>query len=168
MSMEFDILAWDGKSKFAIEAVYDQYCARADFVAELLGYCKSEKLQMGATWLLKHHLENEHEISVGEMQEICALMPKQIHGAAQLHMLQIMPFIKITADEVIGLKRYLDGCIKDENKFVRAWAYNGLFELSLQYEQYRTETIILLEVALVEEAASVRARIRNIMKKLNA
>lgn len=64
-------------------------------------------------------------------------------------------------------KSYLNVCLEHDNKFVRAWAYIGKFELSVQYKEYKLETMVLLEAALQNEAASVRARIRNIMKKMS-
>lgn len=57
--------------------------------------------------------------------------------------------------------------LSDNNKFVRAWAYNGLYELSRQYEDLRIETMLLLDAGLNDEAASVRARIRNILRAEN-
>ncbi len=56
-------------------------------------------------------------------------------------------------------------CLEDDNKFVRAWAYNGFYELAKQYPEYRTEAGQLFEMALRDEAASVKARVRNVMKQ---
>ncbi|WP_448250543.1 hypothetical protein [Thalassotalea agariperforans] len=55
--------------------------------------------------------------------------------------------------------------LTDQNKFVRAWTYNGLYELSKQHPEYIKEAKQFFEMAMRDEAPSVKARIRNIMKK---
>jgi hypothetical protein len=62
---------------------------------------------------------------------------------------------------------FLRTCLADENKFVRAWAYNGFYLLSQQYPEYQQETEQFFAMAMRDEAASVKARIRNILKKVN-
>ena len=54
--------------------------------------------------------------------------------------------------------------IKHENKFVRAWSYNALFDISKRYNHNQSETMNLLLEAEKNEAPSVKARIRNIIK----
>ena len=60
---------------------------------------------------------------------------------------------------------FLRNCLVDNNKFVRAWAYNGFYELAVQYPEYEKETKQFFEMAMRDEAPSVKSRIRNIMKK---
>jgi len=57
---------------------------------------------------------------------------------------------------------FLRVCLLDNNKFVRAWAYKGFYELAVQYPK---ETRQFFEMAMRDEAPSVKSRIRNIMKK---
>ena len=52
----------------------------------------------------------------------------------------------------------------ENNKLVRAWAYNGFYEISRQYPEYKEETKKLFAMAMKDEAPSVKARIRNIMR----
>ncbi len=54
--------------------------------------------------------------------------------------------------------------LTDHNKFVRAWSYNGFFELSRQHSEYLDETKQFFQMTMRDEAPSVKARIRNIMK----
>ena len=55
--------------------------------------------------------------------------------------------------------------LTDQNKFVRAWSYNGLYELATSFPSLRKEAERFFDMALADEAASVKARVRNIMKK---
>ena len=71
----------------------------------------------------------------------------------------------IAENQTEKLYYHLRHCLSDTNKFVRAWSYNGLAELAKQYPQYRGEVKQLFELAQNDdsEAASVKARIRNIV-----
>ncbi len=73
--------------------------------------------------------------------------------------------MEITNTEKKELEFFLRKCLTDENKFVRAWAYNGFYELSMPHSDYIAQTKQFLEMAMRDEAPSVKARIRNIMKK---
>ncbi len=59
--------------------------------------------------------------------------------------------------------------LKPEKKmieaFLRAWSYNVFYELSMQYPEHKKETKKLFEMAMKDEAPSVKSRIKNIMKK---
>ncbi len=71
----------------------------------------------------------------------------------------------IAKGEKKKIEVFLRQCLTDGNKFVRAWAYNGFYEISVQYPEYKKETKLFFEMAMRDEAPSVKARIRNIMKK---
>jgi hypothetical protein len=57
--------------------------------------------------------------------------------------------------------------LQEENKFVRAWAYHGLYELAKQFGD-SDNVIPLVMKGMNDEAASVRARVRNILKAIDA
>ena len=76
----------------------------------------------------------------------------------------MLPSFAIQRGEKDFLRGLFEEFLNDDNKFVRAWSYNGLFVLADQYPEFRIEVIHQLKRAREEEAASVRARIRNIFK----
>jgi len=76
-----------------------------------------------------------------------------------------LAYLDIPENESAGVERFLEACLENDNKFVRAWAYNGFNELSLRFPRYRERVDGMLARAGVSEAASVRARIRNILKR---
>ena len=82
-----------------------------------------------------------------------------------MHLLQCLPYLTIDTREVKQLEPFLRRCLQSENKFVRAWGYNGFNELALQHADFKPEVDSLLAAALEEEAPSVKARIRNILKQ---
>lgn len=73
--------------------------------------------------------------------------------------------MKIANSEKKKVEQLLRKCLIVENKFVKAWAYNRLCTLSKQHSEYGEETKQFLEVAMKDEEPSVKAKIRNIMKK---
>ncbi len=50
-------------------------------------------------------------------------------------------------------------------KFVRAWAYDAFYRLATQHPGYRPEVWRLLEQGMQEEAPSVKARIRQLLRE---
>jgi hypothetical protein len=64
----------------------------------------------------------------------------------------------------IEVETFLRQTLNDSNKFVRAWSYNGFYQLARHFPQYREEAEAIFEMALRDEAASVKARVRNIIR----
>ncbi len=165
MSLEQEILSWDGKSSSDIESVYARHCKSDSFGSKMVGFSRKLKLQKGATWLLKHHLEGGQKLEANECAALFMLLPELEHWESKLHILQCLPYIKIDKAAKKNVEVFLRNCLIEDNKFVRAWAYNGFYEISLQYPEYKEETKQIFDMAMRAEASSVIARIRNIMKK---
>ncbi len=163
MTLEADIKAWDGKSVDAMERTYARHSKRPSFLAELTSALADESLQDGATWLLKHHLERKSPLDEARAKEVLRVLPKLKSWVAKLHVLQCLQWMPIPARYKKKLETFLRACLQEENKFVRAWAYSGFCELARQHPEYRLEAQQLCQQAASSEAASVRARIRNIM-----
>jgi len=165
MSIKNEILVWNGKSVDDIESMYSRYHQQSGFVSDLVSYMHQKKLQKGTTWLLKKYLESGGYIEPKEVKEIYGLLTELVCWESKLHVLQSIPFMPIPKIEKKKVESFLRECLIDNNKFVRAWAYNGFNELSVQYNEYRKETEEFFEMAMRDEAPSVRSRIRNIMKQ---
>lgn len=165
MSIEQEIKGWDGKSSVDIGVIYDCYCSNASFVQTLIQLLGMEELQKGATWLLKRHLEEGYKVNASQVSKVIKLLPRLIHWESKLHALQCIPYTKIANRDKKETERFLRKCLSDKNKFVRAWSYNGFYELSLQHSEYMAEAKLFLDMAMRDEAPSIKARIRNIMKE---
>ena len=85
----------------------------------------------------------------------------------KLHVLQILPSLTIPSQQFDPLQRNLKENTRSENKLLRAWSFNGLAVLADQHSSLRTEVNGILSSAQNDEAASVRARIRQISKSLD-
>jgi len=165
MGIEQDIAAWDGKSTADIMAVYEAHNPETNFADTIIDLSFRQACGKGATWLLKAWLEAGNTLVQSQIKRIYGSLDQLEHWEAKLHVLQSIPFMPIPDAESENVYNFLRLTLNDQNKFVRAWSYNGFFELSRQYSKYLNETKQYFEMALRDEAASVKARIRNIMKK---
>ena len=164
MTLLEEIASWDNRSATVLQSTYERHSSEEDFLATIMGHIAVVKMQRAATWLLKRHLETGNSVSRGSSREILDALSDQEHWESKLHILQSLPYLDIPEDKSADLERFLDSCLDSDNKFLRAWAYNGFNELSLRFPRYREEVNHMLARALESEAASVRARIRNILK----
>ncbi len=165
MSIEHEILNWDGKSSSDIGEVYNRYCNDDILPKTLVELSYKTEFQKGATWMLKHYLENGNEMKSNEISALVRLAPFLEHWESKLHFLQCLPYLVIGKSQQRTTELFLRKCITDDKKFVRAWAYNGFYELARQYPEYKPEVLKFFDMAMRDEVASVKARIRQILKK---
>ncbi len=166
--LEHDILAWDKKSKAAIQAVHDKHVTEGNFLSDLISLTGKSGTQCGATWLIKHHVENGLEDPNAEqVTQIISNLGEMDEWTSRLHVLQAVHHMKIPEGIHETANQYFRSSLNDDNKFVRAWAYSTLGHLACQYAQYREEIFLLLHDGLDREiAGSVRARLNKALKEL--
>lgn len=165
MDIQSEIEAWDNKSAADIRNIYERHYHGASFVPTIIQFTVCRRLQKGAAWLLKHHLEHDNNLDQLNVIKLFENLNQLEHWEAKLLILQCLPFLSIPTSQKNSVEIFLRNCLMDDNKFVRAWAYNGWYELSVQYPQYKNETKQFFDMAMHDEAPSVKARIRNIIKK---
>jgi hypothetical protein len=130
MSIESEIEGWDGKSSRDIEAIYNRYLESKSFLSITIQLLEIETLQSGASWLLKHYLEDGRAIDLKLASNILGKLNKLVSCESRLHILQGLPNIPISLDRKASVEYFLRNNLTSENKFVRAWTYNGFYELS--------------------------------------
>lgn len=173
------IAEWDGKSKDDITKVYQGFKQQKDLVSTLISYLENPTLQKGASWLIKHLLEQQFEGNKKQhkdgkgllvpIKEVCLInLYEQLanfnHWQVKLHILQSLPYLAMPPKSLKKIECFLRTALIDNNKFVRAWAYNGFHLLGVNHPQYKEEAKQFLTMGLRDEPASVKARIRNISK----
>lgn len=166
MSLKDDIKQWDGKSKHDILDIYARYSAADGFLNELLKIAIDPNCLEGATWLIKHALEQKVELNDDQINSFCELIEGALPWQSILHILQILPFITVPKDHKHKMMAFIRNHTEHENKFVRAWAYNGLYELANTYPEYRDGLSIVFDAAEETEPAAIKARIRNVKKAI--
>ncbi len=165
MELKDALSRWDGNSVGEIEDIYSRHCKTSEFVPIVIELLEDKELQSGASWLLKKHLESKNLLNSKTIQTVYESVSKLVTWEAKLHILQCIPYLPIPFQKLQQVEEFLRDCLADKNKFVRAWAYGGFYELADRFPEFRDEAEHLIDVAMHEESASVKARIRNATKK---
>ena len=165
MNIKQAIINWDGKSVDDIRAIYARCKEQSDCIQIMIELIQDPSCQIGASWLLKAWLESKNKLEASQIKTIYGLLNKLEHWETKLHLLQSLPLMPIGQADRGKVEAFLRANLIDTNKFVRAWSYNGFYVLATQYPAYVPEVKQFFEMAMRDEAASVKARIRNIMKK---
>ncbi len=148
-----------------LQSLYDRISEEPGFCNVLMSLLSDPERQQAASWLLKQALEAGQVVAQTNLSPFYRSLPELQNWETQLHLLQCLPYLTINRWDVKQLEPFLRRCLQSENKFVRAWSYNGLNELAMQHARFQPEVDSLLAAALEEEASSVKARIRNILKQ---
>ncbi|GAA3932837.1 hypothetical protein [Litoribacillus peritrichatus] len=160
------IRRWNGKSSEDIESLYTALVDQPDFEDRLVSaLAGDEEIHRGASWLLKHHLEHRHALTDAQVSEVLDQLPLLKNWEAKLHILQCLTYIAVPLEHRNTVEEFVRSCLTEINKFVRAWAYNAMFELACQFPDLQPEVEVMFEAASEDEAASVKARVRNIQKQ---
>jgi len=155
--------SWDKKDTDFLRDIYDQYSCEKDFLKQLVSYLVHLETESAASWLIKNYYAKNDELSEFSNKIYQSLQTLE-HWDAQLHILQIVDKLPISSKMKKTVEITLRKLLVSENKFVRAWSYNGFFILATEHQEYREEVDSFLRMGLEDEPASVKARIRNIVK----
>lgn len=166
MNLRSALESFDGKTTSTLEAIADRASREGDTILQLceITVDSEPRIQVGATWLLKRFAEEGLDFSTAQAAEVLELLEGVRQWEASLHVLQLLPFLEIPQARAAVLSSRLTELVSHENKFVRAWAYNGLVVLADQHQVFREEVTKQIRGVASTEAASVKARIRNAEK----
>lgn len=165
MNLANRIATWDGKSSADIEAVYQSECHASGFIDNLIQLAEDPKLSRGSTWLLKHHTDQKGTFESAQVTRLYSICDRFNDWQSTLHLLQMISAMPVKYANKSRLELFLRRCLDDDNKFVRAWAYNGLYWFARTYPEFREEVTSFFELAMQDEPASVKARVRKLQAK---
>ena len=167
MDLKEELLAYDGKRKELLEKIASCLVFSSDETDTLCSLARgaSPIFQAGSTWLLKRGLEEGQLLTTKQTKALLTLLSQEIHWEAQLQILQMLPYLKFGETSCNRLFVTLKVLLNSSNKFVKAWTFNGFYILADRYPEYREEVLPLLQKGLQEESGSVKARIRNAVKR---
>ena len=161
--------SFDGKRIDTLEAIAGAFPASPQLLTQLCELTQSEerRMQSASTWLLRRYHQARAELSPQQTAQLLQVLLRDAYWEARLHVLQLLGDLCIPPEFVAALWAALIKQIKDRNKLIRAWSYNGLALLAHHNERYRNEALSRLAHGEQDEAASVRARIRCLRQSLN-
>lgn len=158
------IETWDGKSKAMITEVHTlMSTAEDDYLDLLVDFIGEDDLSDGASWLLKHALENGTKAQdLPDLSDAYEAALRSNRWATQLHLLQILPHLNITGALREPVQGLVFTALGSKRAMVRAWAYAGADQLAVAHADLRMRVMQILDRARDEEtAASVLARLKH-------
>ena len=156
---------WDGKSADYLMTVYVQFSEKNNFLCSLIDVIVLTRYQKGSTWLINHWLSNGGKLSRLGTENLIDSLVLLEEWESKLHVLQSFQYLLFPDSKKTELESFILTSLSEKNRFVRAWAYNSYHLLSKRFPEYRDDAIKALEIGLRDESASVKARIRNVLKK---
>ncbi len=163
------IYDWDGRGIDYMVAFYHENVDNKLFFPQLIElFLEDKNLQKGVTWLIKHHFDQKKSLDNNLIHKLFLHCEEVVNWEAQLHLLQILPQVKLSPDVAPYVEQFARKAIESPKKFVRAWAYQALFELYRIIPTLKEEIIILCEQAMERESASVKARVRKVLKAIDS
>ena len=157
---------FDGKRTGPLERFAAAHSADASLIAELCDFAASDDpdLQTAATWLLKRFGVTGAQLSSSQSETLLRLLIEESGWLPRIHVLQMMDTLVLPATLAAPLMNALAAQARGDNTFIRAWSVHGAVALAEQTPAYRASVLDLLAAAEQDEAASVRARIRQLRK----
>jgi len=115
MSLKSEIALWDGKSAADIRAIYADHAHTRGLLGRLVKLAADPECEVGATWLVKHHLETtECGMALSAAKTWYACANTLTHWEARLHMLQCTPRVPVPNACVKPIRGFLDTCLTDK------------------------------------------------------
>lgn len=162
------IKLWDGVHIEYLIELYRANSSNLDFFENLVTICAIEQdLQKATTWLLKHHYDNGQTLPDSLTERLLISCKTVENWEAKLHLLQLLPHFKLTQKSIPIADDFIRNSLRDNNKFVRAWAYNGLYELTKHIPEMKNELEFICQRAMETESAAIRSKVKKILLALN-
>ncbi|MDY8134058.1 hypothetical protein [Aquimarina sp. 2201CG5-10] len=159
---------WDGTHIDYLNSIYDQYYKEPSFFITLIEITSNNtSLQTSATWLIKHHYDQKRNLPQNLIDLLLNTSLTLKDWEAKLHILQLLPKVSITKETLNIIDQFIRKCLKDDVKFVRAWAFQGFYEVVQLIPEYEQELRILCDIAMQTESASVKSRVKKVLTILN-
>lgn len=170
----------DSKTDLELLAnIHQQYKSNINYCAAVCQLVVEQALASGntvskashsiaITWLLKYALEqNELPLNRQQVDQLFSILPELTNWQCQLHLLQSLIYIPFKHHNTKPLVTFLRNTLTSDNKFVRAWSYNGWYLLAKVAPEYQQDVSTFFNLAMQDEVPSVKARIRQLNKQAN-
>ena len=139
---------WDGKSNTPLLSYCNSYTNHEfSFIKLEKLILIDERYQDATTWVFKYYLEHNYIASKDEIDLLVKLFSELTSWAAKLHFLQFTVHLNLSNVQAKLLYPYFESETTNQNKFVRAWAYNAIYFLSNKYKIHSEKTMEKLRKA---------------------
>ncbi len=160
---------FDGQRTAPLEAAAQRFVPSRE-LRDLLVRLSTDsdiKMQTAATWLLSRWISSGLVVTSSQVAKLMTAVDTPESWLSRLHLCQGFADVAVPDRARASASRYFRRWCKDERPFVRAWAYAALARLALSAPDAMTNAKVLEFIVhgLDDPAASVRARVRRIMRE---
>lgn len=165
-SLRAELRLYDGKHTDVLERIASEHEANASLVRSLLTLARDNdgKVRAGAIWLIRRLHREGYRFTAAQVRAIVRLFLESEHWEPRLNLLQVIDTLPVAPGDRAVLVKGLEAATKDENAFVRAWAWSALYAHSRDLPTLRRRVDAGIEAAANAETPAVRARLRRVQK----
>ncbi len=168
MNLREQLLKWDGKHTDFLIEVYVKNQMQSNFLNDIIHlYIKYADLEHATTWIIKYFVYNGNELDQSQTKQIISKIGQLEYWESQLHVLQLISKMSLTSKNVEFMEPSVNSMMESEKKFVKASAYEAYFEMVKLIPKLKDEFIVKCETALEKESASIKSKLRKIIRQVN-
>lgn len=162
-------LNWDGTHIGYLKTLYQESIDDASFIPHTIALLEADqRVEVPGSWVVKHHVEHGNSLNPIEVDQLVRCLGALHYWQAQLHLLQIIPMISLTEEQAERLEPVVRKYLSSDRAFVKASAFAAYFEIVKRFPELKNEFRLLCEDSLERVSASVKVKIRRILKQLQA
>lgn len=161
-ALHLHLLEVDPNSQAQLEAVLKPLSPEASIDLLQIVDDPSEVIQNNASWLLLRGIESGWQLTAEQWETWQAALKQLSHWGAMLHFCQA--YHHASAGLMSDARGILEDWKSHKKPFIRAWAISALVEDAKRSELGEDRIAELISAGMSDPAASVRARMRNVVK----
>lgn len=166
--LEQHLLKFDGKAVSLLSETRIACNSLPGYLDDLIALSFDPRANVadGATWILKVELDDGTRLPPDAIQCIVASLGKIRSWQAALHLCQSVEKLSLTSAQAERFVVWARTYANHTRPFVRAWSLHARVVLGHKFPALEHEASMALQAAEVDQAASVRARARQLRKNL--
>lgn len=166
MTFKEILLAFDFE-RDSLSNLYEKYSKEKGFIDTLFNtLAEKEETAQVVSWLLKRYTEDGGKLTSTQVNQLTSFFASGRDWNSELMFLQTLPNIELAENNYEDVDKLVKRAINAENKFVKAWAYQGMYELVKLNPDLVGELEFYCEKALKTEDGAVAARVRKIKRDI--
>ncbi len=166
--LEEHLQDYDGKAVTLLSQAQVACRDAPGYLDDLIGLCADTRalISDGATWILKAELEAGQELTEPQRARLVAALGQIDSWQAALHLLQSVEMLELLEEEAAAFLSWADGHAAHARPFLRAWSLHARVVLGLRFPDLDIDPEAALSAADADQAGSVRARARQLRRRL--
>ncbi|WP_154853512.1 hypothetical protein [Cyclobacterium xiamenense] len=162
-------MQWNGTHTAHLKNLYQENRDDPSFIPATLALLETEEaVEVSSSWVLKHHIDQGEMVSSDQVDQLVKKLAGLRFWESRLHLLQMIPQIPLTAAQAGRLEPVVRKHLSSDRPFVKASAFAAYFEIVKRFPELKNEFRLLCEDSLEKVSASVKVKIRRILKQLQA